>query len=528
VAPVVSVIPPPPPPYIPYIPPYTPDTTAPVLSSGGVEAEVTFDGNTAKITFTTNEAGTYYYVALPSGAGTPAPTAEEIIKAGPDNAGAPLPRIQPGQHTVTVSGLIPNTPYKVYLIVVDDKGNTSDILETQAFTPEYTPAGQLADALGRDSIDYKEGDDKTVTLTLKENTTIGTITVPEGVTFDTGGYTLTVEAGAAFTVETGAEFIAAGDVTVSGRGSFTVNAGAILTVEGNVTVSGQGSFTVEGKGTVSEGATFTVENDVTVSADGTFTVEGDVTVSGRGSFTAAGDVTVSTDGTFTVESNTTLTVRGSFTVEGGFSVNTDGVINVEPNGTLIFAEEITGVSLEGKIDVMDGGKLKDLEGSALWNEEIEEMVFHAGAQYYSGGEGLDYLVIGTSGDSANARIMLTDGTFTSNKADYTLDGKATVNLAFELVEQTLTINDDGTLTVKAPILILSEDAEIVSAGSATIVVIGGSSININSPNLNNNFYVYGGKNLISEEDPAVIGEGTYIWATGLGAGDDQEGWRQQP
>jgi hypothetical protein len=108
------------------------DITAPTLSAGSVEALTTTAGTTATLNFTSNRAGTYYYLGLASTADTP--TAATIQAQGTavvkGSAAASA-----GQNTVSVTGLTADTLYKAYIVVKDAAWNVSDVLTISGVNP---------------------------------------------------------------------------------------------------------------------------------------------------------------------------------------------------------------------------------------------------------------------------------------------------------------------------------------------------------------------------------------------------------
>ncbi len=97
------------------------DSTAPTLSS--VSASRTGE-TTATLEFTSNEAGTYYYLVLASDAGAPeAATVKlqgEAVAKGTSSALA-------AANTANIDGLVASTGYKAYVVVEDAAGNTSGV-----------------------------------------------------------------------------------------------------------------------------------------------------------------------------------------------------------------------------------------------------------------------------------------------------------------------------------------------------------------------------------------------------------------
>ncbi|MFC5472106.1 Ig-like domain-containing protein, partial [Cohnella suwonensis] len=110
----------------------TPDTTAPTLSL--TSASATTDTATT-LNFTSDEAGTYYYVVY--AAADAAPNAATIAAQGTALAkGTAAAGAAP--NTASVSGLTASTGYKAYVIVKDAAGNASGVA-TISFTTTATP-----------------------------------------------------------------------------------------------------------------------------------------------------------------------------------------------------------------------------------------------------------------------------------------------------------------------------------------------------------------------------------------------------
>jgi hypothetical protein len=105
----------------------TGDRTAPTVGTAEISS---ITQTTAAATFTSDEAGTYYYLVLPST--QKAPDASAITDAssgifGTDDA------IE-GSNSVTLRGLTANTAYKFYAIVVDAAENISNVAASEPFT----------------------------------------------------------------------------------------------------------------------------------------------------------------------------------------------------------------------------------------------------------------------------------------------------------------------------------------------------------------------------------------------------------
>jgi hypothetical protein len=231
---------------------------------------------------------------------------------------------------VSVSGLTAKTAYIVYLIVVDARGNTSDILTIGPFTPAYTPGGQLAADLGKENI---KGDDKAVTL-IKDTTIIsGTVTVPAEVTLDTGTYKLTLNNNATLSVD-GAlsvrkEFEMAGILSVGTSGEINVGSGGTIVFAETRTGGGK----LEGTINIMDGG---ISKDLGSNANGgLWTVETGKTVfhagaKGYSNGEAAGDLLIGTSTDPAITTYITLT-SGSFTSRtgavGGYILDGNATLN---------------------------------------------------------------------------------------------------------------------------------------------------------------------------------------------------------
>jgi RHS repeat-associated protein len=114
-----------------------PDTTAPVLS-GATASDV--NHNSATLIFTSDEAGTCYYLVYD--AADPAPDAA-TIKAQGDAVAKGTAAALAGDNTANVAGLSPSTAYNAYVIVEDAAGNASAVatidINTDAAPPDTTP-----------------------------------------------------------------------------------------------------------------------------------------------------------------------------------------------------------------------------------------------------------------------------------------------------------------------------------------------------------------------------------------------------
>ena len=112
------------------------DTTPPTLSATSASG-VTATG--ATLNFTSDEAGTYYYLVYAS-ATTPPNAA--TVKAQGTALAKGTSSATAAANTATVTGLTASTAYKAYVVVVDAAGNTSDVatisFSTTAAATTYT------------------------------------------------------------------------------------------------------------------------------------------------------------------------------------------------------------------------------------------------------------------------------------------------------------------------------------------------------------------------------------------------------
>jgi hypothetical protein len=119
------------------------DTTAPSLSAGGVSALSTSAGTTATLTFTTDEAGTYYAVPLAS-----TNTAPTVTQVANQTAGTSTVRktgaATAGENTISLTGLTRNSTYTAYVVVKDSAGNISALLTITGVNPVTPISGSVS------------------------------------------------------------------------------------------------------------------------------------------------------------------------------------------------------------------------------------------------------------------------------------------------------------------------------------------------------------------------------------------------
>jgi putative cell wall-binding protein len=175
------------------------DTIAPVLS---LPSASTITATTATLNFTTNEAGTYYYLIY--AAADPAPDAATIKAQGAAIAKGKGAATS-GAQTINVTGLAALTAYKAYVMVEDAAGNKSAVstinINTIAAAVPAAPSSITATPVSGTAINvhwssspgatsynvYRDGNPVAV------GTVTGTSFKDEGLTYATS-YSYTVEA----------------------------------------------------------------------------------------------------------------------------------------------------------------------------------------------------------------------------------------------------------------------------------------------------------------------------------------------
>lgn len=103
------------------------DKIPPVVTNVAITS---LDGGQAKVDFTVNEAGNYYYMFKEKG--EDAPTLKELVK-GPPIVTNRTGRAYVGSNSFTASGLKEKTDYVLYLVAVDGKNNVSTPITAKEF-----------------------------------------------------------------------------------------------------------------------------------------------------------------------------------------------------------------------------------------------------------------------------------------------------------------------------------------------------------------------------------------------------------
>jgi len=122
----------------------TEDTTAPTLSAASI---TNISSSGATLNFTSNEAGTYYYLVY--AAADPAPNAA-TVKAQGTAAAKGSGAAAASANTAGVTGLSASTAYKAYVIVEDAAGNASAVSAIE-ITTSASAVGELAGSITQSS-----------------------------------------------------------------------------------------------------------------------------------------------------------------------------------------------------------------------------------------------------------------------------------------------------------------------------------------------------------------------------------------
>jgi fibronectin-binding autotransporter adhesin len=337
----------------------------------------------------------------------------------------------------------------------------------------------------------------------------GYLTIGDG-SQTSGSGTLTVTAGAALTVDTGAS-LASGSATGS-TGTATVSDGGTWTIDGGLIVgdTGAGTLDIEAGGTVTDNGFLTIGgND---GASGAVTVNGIgavldtlaganlasyagntglAIVSDGGIWTVGGgnlNVGYLGNGTLDIEAGGTVTNDGTYTFAGG-SVGGTGTISVQGAGALLdgMAAIVIGSFGTGVVTVGDGGAI-DTESLAVGQLDGSSgtLTIESGGAVTSTGKAVVGNVAGSTGMVADdGSLTLDEGLTIGQSGDGALtvgsggtvkaDGNIDVGLSAGSIG-TLTINGGGTVKeTEAP-----EDNNyavlIGNQGVGTAVVTGAGAL----------------------------------------------------
>ncbi len=363
----------------------TVDTTAPALSGGSATRD---SETTATVTFTSDEAGTCYYIAQETEITL---TNTGIAAQGTEQA------CEVGENEIKLDNLTASAWY-VAVVVKDAVGNVSEILSITIPAPTYSISASPATLdFGSKTVGYAEAPDaQTVTVTNTGNQTVTvdlpsstnyTITAGEGFANDAA--TLAPNSTASFTVRpvTGLDVGSHSEtLTISGSNGAGAEVSLAFAVEPisieNAQVNVAGEYTYDGDEIVPDGSAVTVTlagetleagiDYALAYSDNINAGTATVTVTGTGNYTGTAT------GTFTINKAEWTGVK---TVEGTITPDTDGSVNLPA--------------------VPDGAAF----GTPAGDPEVENIAITGNVLGYTGGSGIEngktYTVTVPVGETAN-------------------------------------------------------------------------------------------------------------------------------
>ena len=340
------------------------DTTAPTLTAGTATRT---GAATATVKFTSDEAGSYYYAVVESGATIPTINTTETGTA-----------CVSGENTISLTSLSGAGAKDIYIVAKDAVGNVSDKLEIEIpifYTYTISASSDKLD-FGSQTVGYTEAPAaQTVTITNTGNQTV-TVTLPTstnytitaGTAFVDGTATLAPNGTAEFTVQpkTG---LAVGSysetLTISSDHNTSAEVSLAFTVDpkslDGAQVQVTGEYTYDGTEQQPSG------NDVTVTLDGEPLTADDYTLSYTNN-TDAGEATVTATG----KGNYSGTATGSFTINKATPTVT-GVAVSDSIGTIYDTTDISTITLTytdsdtpGTVKLDDGQTLHAGSGTYNW------------------------------------------------------------------------------------------------------------------------------------------------------------------
>ncbi|WP_262589717.1 autotransporter-associated beta strand repeat-containing protein [Candidatus Pelagibacter communis] len=299
------------------------------------------------------------------------------------------------------------------------------------------------------------------TLTLSgANTYTGATTVSAGTLNVTG----TLSDDTAITVSSGATYdVDASDTikSIDGAGTIDIASGQTLTA-GDATnktfsgvIQGSGGLTKTGTGTLTLSGTNTYTGDTTIS-------EGGITLQGQlesGNY----DGVIANSGTLTVDSSSNQTLAGVISGTGALNKSGSGTLTLSGTNTYSGSTTITN----GTISVSSSANLGATPGSV----DGDNIIFNGGTLSATNdftlgaNKGITLTGNGTI-DVASSNTMTFDGIITDS-GNLTKSGSGTLVLGGAN-------QNDGTITVNAGILEISDQYSLGSSSGGTVVADGAS------------------------------------------------------
>ncbi len=299
------------------------------------------------------------------------------------------------------------------------------------------------------------------TLTLSgANTYTGATTVSAGTLNVTG----TLSDDTAITVSSGATYdVDASDTikSIDGAGTIDIASGQTLTA-GDATnktfsgvIQGSGGLAKTGTGTLTLSGTNTYTGDTTIS-------QGGITLQGQLE-TGNYDGAIANSGTLTVDSSSNQTLAGVISGTGALNKSGSGTLTLSGTNTYSGSTTITN----GTISVSSSANLGATPGSA----DGDNIIFNGGTLSATNdftlgtNKGITLTGNGTI-DVASSNTMTFDGIITDS-GNLTKSGSGTLVLGGAN-------QNDGTITVNAGILEISDQYSLGSSSGGTVVADGAS------------------------------------------------------
>jgi hypothetical protein len=405
------------------------------------------------------------------------------------------------------------------------------------------PSGPSAAQIAAQALAAKLGSKATVTgdgtvVTLTADVAItkdDEFEIPTGVTLAVAsGKTLTVASSATFEVAEGATLdIAAGSVEgpITNNGTINLGTSGSISDYSKVTNTNGTIKTADADGSTLE-ALLDEADGVTA---GTVEVSGNVVLPGTATQTVKAGTTLKVSAKLTVPSGTGLTIGTG--IEDGAKLNVEAGATVSVSGTLTLAQDVTDADenptasdrgvLNGTLVIESTGVFQDLSygQGALWGDGPSEgtgsITIKAGGKAYTyTGVQMISNVDSTTSDSPSSLVLikLTTGEFTLKKAEYILNGTATLQGGFGISsDMALLLKEGSKLTINTSWN--NESYSLYVADGATVTVKGTLDLSATTA-----------KPVQLDGELVVEGSGTLNLSLGNGSGvipeidwDDSEG-----
>ncbi|WP_440613834.1 autotransporter-associated beta strand repeat-containing protein [Candidatus Pelagibacter sp. HIMB1748] len=324
-----------------------------------------------------------------------------------------------------------------------------------------TYAGVITDSTGTSSV-VKSG---TGTLTLSGtnsysgNTTINAGNLSVSADNNLGSAPGSADAdniifnGGGLIITSGVTFDSNRGVTMTGAGTINTASSTTSNIQGVIT--GSGALTKSGDGTLTLSATNTNTGDITISA-GTLDVQGQLE---SGNYDGA----IANSGTFTINSSSNQTLAGVISGTGALNKSGSGTLTLSGTNTYSGSTTITN----GTISVSSSANLGATPGSA----DGDNIIFNGGTLSATNdftlgaNKGITLTGNGTI-EVTSSNTMTFDGIITDS-GNLTKSGSGTLVLGGAN-------QNDGTITVNAGILEISDQYSLGSSSGGTVVADGAS------------------------------------------------------